>query len=215
MSLKYDSHVGLDVLIELDQNTIARMSVHALAKSDAHRFSKVSVPELTLVAGLGVEGDCHSGELVQHLSRVKIVPRPPNLRQVHLIPLETLRAVDVQPGQIGENVTTAGVALLELGRDTKLHFLPAASAAESDLDLADQETRPHAVVVVRGVRNPCPQIDKFRPGLKEQFLRRDEERKIIGRSAGVMGTVEHGGPVSLGMRIVVEPPEVHQQLECV
>jgi len=194
------------------------MSVHALAKSDAHRFSKVSAPELNLIAGLGVEGDCHSGELVQHLSRVKIVPRPANLRQVHLIPLEILSAVDVQPGQIGENITTTGVNLLALGRDTKLHFLPAASAAttpDAGAALADQETTPHAVVVLRGVRNPCPQIDKFRPGLKEQFIRRDEERKIVGRTAGVMGTVEHGGPVSVGMKIVVEPPADHQQLECV
>ena len=37
------------------------MSVHALALSTTHTFSKTPVPTLTLLAGLGVQGDCHSG----------------------------------------------------------------------------------------------------------------------------------------------------------
>jgi MOSC domain-containing protein YiiM len=128
---------------------------------------------------------------------------------VHLIPKEILDARGVAPGQIGENVTTAGIDLLSLGKGTKLHFLPpgpgASGAEEGELDLRQLE--PHPVVVVQGLRNPCPQIDKFRAGLKESFVVRDGERKIVGRLAGVMGTVEVGGVVSVGMRVVVEDAE--------
>ena len=37
------------------------MSVHALALSTTHSFSKTPVPSLPLLANLGVQGDCHSG----------------------------------------------------------------------------------------------------------------------------------------------------------
>ena len=39
-------------------------------------------------AGLGVEGDAHSGATVKHRSRVERDPSQPNLRQVHLIHAE-------------------------------------------------------------------------------------------------------------------------------
>lgn len=183
------------------------MSVHALAKSVSHNFSKTLVPQLTLIEGYGVEGDCHNGIHVQHRSRMHIQPPPPNLRQVHLIPKEILDAVGITAGQIGENITTFGIDLLSVGVGTKLHFLP----ADEDMDVDS----PHAIVVIQGLRNPCPQIDKFRPGLKESFVVRDEERNIVERKAGVMGTVQAGGVVTKGMRIVVEPPEEYQTLACV
>ncbi|KAK4038521.1 pyruvate kinase-like protein [Parachaetomium inaequale] len=211
------------------------MSVHALALSASHEFSKTPVPQLTLLAGLGVEGDCHLGVTVQHLSRLRLTPPPPNLRQVHLIPKEILDECGVAPGQIGENVATSGIDLLALGKGTKLHFLPPLSPTsqfrnphdggdngdgpDGD-DNSDDEAAlaaPHAIVVVQGVRNPCPQIDKFRAGLKERLIVRDGERRIVGRRAGVMGTVEAGGVVSVGMRIVVEEVEGggFEKLECV
>ncbi|KAK4235561.1 pyruvate kinase-like protein [Achaetomium macrosporum] len=195
------------------------MSVHALALSPTHEFTKQPVSRLTLLAGLGVQGDCHAGATVQHRSRLHIQPPPPNLRQVHLIPKEILDECGVEPGQLGENVTTVGVDLLALGRGTRLHFLPSGSSSsgsgsgDDGLDLTIQ--KPHAVVVVQGLRNPCPQIDKFRAGLKERFIVRDEERRIVGRRAGVMGTVEVGGEVSVGMRIVVESRGVFEALGCV
>ncbi|KAK0652542.1 pyruvate kinase-like protein [Cercophora newfieldiana] len=183
------------------------MSVHALAKSASHNFSKTLVSQLTLIEGRGIEGDCHNGIHVQHRSRMHIQPPPPNLRQVHLIPKEILDAVGIGPGQIGENITTTGVDLLSLGAGTKLHFLPA--------DESGDEESPHPVVVIQGLRNPCPQIDKFRAGLKESFVVRDEQRNIVGRRAGVMGTVHAGGVVEEGMRIVVESPGEYQALACV
>lgn len=141
---------------------------------------------------------------------------------MHLIPKEILDARDLAPGQIGENVTTVGIDLLTLSKGTKLHFLlPSTIPNNDNIDNSNNEDetnlrRPHAIVVIQGVRNPCPQIDRFRPGLKELFVVRDGERRIVGRTAGVMGTVEVGGEVKVGMRVVVEEVEGgFEALECV
>ncbi len=80
--------------------------VVALARDDAHRFSKKSVDELALIAGQGVLGDAHCGVTVKHRSRVARDPSQPNLRQVHLIGAElldevTAKDLPVAPGQMG------------------------------------------------------------------------------------------------------------------
>jgi MOSC domain-containing protein YiiM len=185
------------------------MSVHALAVSPSHDFSKSSVPSLTLLAKLGVQGDCHAGTTVQHRSRMHIQPPPPNLRQVHLIPKEVLDECGVNPGEIGENITTVGIDLLALKTGDKLHFLREGEAVD--------DGGGHPVVVVQGLRNPCPQIDKFRKGLKEGFVVRDGEGRIKNRRAGVMGTVEGGGEVRVGMAVVLEERggKERRELECV
>lgn len=184
-------------------------SVVATSQSKDHTFTKQTVPGIKLIQGLGVEGDCHSGKTVQHRSRLHIKPAPANLRQVHLIDLEILTQYDLQPGDIGENITTSGIDLLRLGKGTKLHFVGSETAEEVALDQA------HPVVTVTGLRNPCPQIEKYRKGLQERFIVRDAERKIVARKAGIMSTVEVGGVVLAGMKIVVESPAKHEALECV
>jgi hypothetical protein len=209
------------------------MSVHALSFSAQHSFSKQSSDSLTLLPDVGVQGDCHCGETVQHRSRLKIRPPPKNLRQVHLLDLAILDELNVKPGELGENITTKGLGLLELGRETRLHFLsPVATApgtnggdqetsgleTESVLGSATQERlkiADHPVLMVTGLRNPCPQISHFRPGLQERFIERDEQRKIIARKAGIMSTVEVGGVIEVGMQIVVEQPAAWEALECV
>lgn len=169
---------------------------------------------IRLVPGLGVEGDAHLGSTVQHRSRLHIKPPPPNLRQVHLIPAELFDEIAsggsprVQPGDLGENVTTQGIDLRGLSRGTKLLFVLA-----TDGDARTNANAP--AVVVTGLRNPCPQIDRFQAGLKEKMLIRDENRQIVGRLAGVMATVETGGEITPGMRIRVEEPAVGLPLECV
>ena len=55
--------------------------VVAVNRDGEHRFSKASADVVTLVAGHGVAGDAHAGELVQHRSRVAADPTQPNLRQ--------------------------------------------------------------------------------------------------------------------------------------
>src|SRR5262245_45469221 len=121
-------------------------SVVAVSSSPSHSMRKAGRDAIRLVAGLGVEGDAHCGETVKHRSRVARDPTQPNLRQVHLLHaelLEELRATGfaLEPGQVGENVTTSGVALLDLPRGTRLHLGTS------------------AIVEVTGLRNPCSQLD--------------------------------------------------------
>ena len=107
------------------------MSVLSVHLSPEHGFSKTSQPSIKLLKGLGVEGDCHLGTTTQHLWRLKSHASEPNLRQVHLIQSELLDEPDfhgddgvrVQPGQMGENISTVGIDLLSLGSGTKLHFM--------------------------------------------------------------------------------------------
>jgi MOSC domain-containing protein YiiM len=166
--------------------------VTAVSRDAEHAFSKPLRPGITLLAGLGVEGDAHLGVTVQHRSRVARDPSQPNLRQVHLIHAELyaqLRAAgfEVRPGELGENVTTRGVDLLGLPTSTRLHLG------------AD------AVVELTGLRDPCWQIDAFQPGVLKQVLGRDAEGKVV-RKAGVMAIVLVAGDVQPGDVVVVELP---------
>ena len=167
-------------------------SVAAVSRSGEHGFSKFTRPSIRLLAGLGVEGDAHLGVTVQHLSRVRQDPTQPNLRQVHLIAEELLEEVrakgyDVSPGRLGENVTTTGIDLLALPTGSRLRL-----GAE-------------AVVEVTGLRNPCLQIDNFRPGLLKEVVGRDEAGNVI-RKAGIMAVVVDGGEVRPGDPVTVELP---------
>ena len=207
------------------------MSVISLALSPTHEFTKTTSENLTLLPGLGVKGDCHCGETVQHRSRLHIRPPPKNLRQVHLMDLEILQQFDVKPADLGENVTTQGLDLLGKSQGTKLHFISAAQMSTSnskttnavvlrDLNDAGASLKeilaaPHPVVVLTGLRNPCPQIQQFRAGLQEKFIVRGEDRRIVDRKAGVMSVVEVGGDIHVGMAVVVEEPVIFKALECV
>ncbi|KAL4981757.1 pyruvate kinase-like protein [Aspergillus falconensis] len=184
--------------------------VLSLSTGRAHTFSKSPASSITLIANYGIQGDCHAGTTVQHRSRLHIRPAPPNLRQVHLMPLEILQRVSgglsgddkrrlVAPGALGQNITTEGVDLLGLPVGTELRFV------NDDGDREGREDGP--VLVLTGLRNPCAQINKFCPGLQERFLVRDANRDITGRLAGVMSTVRVGGEVRAGMGIVVVRPE--------
>jgi MOSC domain-containing protein YiiM len=189
------------------------VSVHS-----EHVFSKPQVASINLLKGLGVEGDAHCGEKVQHLSRTHIKPPPPNLRQVHLIHSElydefksvtgpNVKPYDVKPGDLGENITTSRLDLLSLGVGTKLHFFNPENEAGAEKE--------HPVVTVTGLRNPCPQISKFQKGLQEQCLRRNASGEIVERKAGIMTTVDVGGVVRRGAKIVIEKPDVHVAMDCV
>jgi MOSC domain-containing protein YiiM len=176
--------------------------VTAVAASPGHTFSKPTQASITLLAGLGVAGDAHSGETVKHRSRVRRDPTQPNLRQLHLIQAELhdeLRAAgfEIEAGALGENVTTRGVDLLSLPAGTLLRL-----GAE-------------AVVEVTGLRNPCVQLDTFQAGLTAAVLGRDARGELV-RKAGVMSVVRAGGEVAPGDPIAVElPVGPHRPLEVV
>ncbi|MDV5142904.1 MOSC domain-containing protein [Streptomyces sp. SBC-4] len=168
-------------------------TVQTVSSNGTYAFTKPNRDGITLLAGLGVEGDVHAGVTVKHRSRVRQDPTQPNLRQVHLIHAELFEDVagagfEVGPGDLGENVTTRGIDLLGLPTGTLLHL-----GAE-------------AVVEVTGLRNPCAQIDNFRHGLLKQVLGRDENGEVV-RKAGIMGIVLTGGEVRPGDTIRAELPE--------
>ncbi|KRV50496.1 molybdenum cofactor biosysynthesis protein [Wenjunlia vitaminophila] len=172
----------------------------AVCRGPEHTFGKQPRDSVRLLAGLGVEGDAHLGVTVQHRSRVAADPTQPNLRQVHLIHEELhqeLRAAgfDVGPGEMGENVTTRGVGLLDLPTGTVLRLG------------AD------ARVEITGLRNPCQQINDFQPGLLREVLGRDEQGRVV-RRAGVMAVVLTEGVVRPGDPVeVILPPPPHRPLE--
>ena len=174
--------------------------VTAVSRSGEYTFTKPVRDAVTLVAGLGVEGDVHSGVTVKHRSRVRRDPTRPNLRQVHLMHAELHDELaglgfEVAAGQLGENVTTRGVDLLGLPTGTRLRL------------------GPDAVVEVTGLRNPCPQIEAFRTGLLKRVVGRDENGDVV-RRAGVMSIVLVGGVVRPGDEILVElPAEPHTALQ--
>ncbi len=166
--------------------------VEAVSLRGSHSFSKTPRMWITLVAGLGVEGDAHLGATVKHRSRVARDPAQPNLRQVHLLQAELLdelapRGFRIGPGDIGENILTRGVDLLGLPTGAVLRIGSAA-------------------VRVTGLRNPCVQLDRFRQGLMAATLDRDAAGNLI-RKAGIMGVVLTGGNVRPGDAIAVTLPD--------
>jgi MOSC domain-containing protein YiiM len=99
--------------------------VVAVASDAGHRFSKPVRDSITMIEGHGVEGDAHAGPFVRHRYLARRRPSLPNLRQVHVIRSELfgeLRALgyDVDPGDLGENVTTSGLDLERLPLGTLL-----------------------------------------------------------------------------------------------
>jgi MOSC domain-containing protein YiiM len=175
-------------------------TVITVSSAPGHCFSKSLQGSIRLLKGLGVEGDAHCGETVKHRSRVAVDPTQPNLRQVHLIHAELLDELnaagfDVAPGQMGENVLTRGLDLLALPVGARLRLG------------AD------ALVEITGLRNPCVQIDRFRPGLLKAVLGRDAQGKIV-RKAGIMSIVLEGGEIAPGDGIGVTLPALpHRALE--
>ena len=108
--------------------------VIAVCASTRHEFSKSPQIAIRLVEGLGIESDAHAGTTVQHIYDKRRDPTRPNLRQVHLIHAELLDELAtggfaVRPGDLGENVSTRGVDLLNLPRGTLLRIGSGAAPA--------------------------------------------------------------------------------------
>ena len=173
--------------------------VAAVCRSPTHSLTKPISDSIRLLAGLGVEGDAHSGATVKHLSRIFKFGNVPNLRQIHLMHAELFDELreagfKVWAGLMGENVTTRGIDLLGLPTGARLHL------------------GKEAVVEVTGLRNPCRQLNKLQPGLMAATLARDVAGTLI-RKAGVMGIVLASGQVCEGDAIAIELPSLpHQPL---
>lgn len=165
------------------------VSVSSKPEPGVHKVPRESV---TLVAGHGVQGDYHAGRFVRHRSRAAKTPELPNRRQVHLIHSELFDelaplGITVKPGQMGENITTRGLALLNLPPGARLHL---------------GET---AVVEITGCRNPCNQLDAVDERLLAQVAIKWDDGSIT-RKAGVMSIVVASGVVRPGDAIRLEVP---------
>jgi len=176
--------------------------VKSVSKSSSHTVSKKVVEQITLIEGMGVEGDAHMGKTIKHRSRVARNPNQPNLRQVHLIHSELFvelskKGFFVKEGEMGENITTEGTDLLNLPKDTILKI-----GVQSE-------------IIVTGLRNPCNQLDSIKTGLMKAVLDKDEYGNVI-RKCGIMGVVLKSGTVKIGDTIeITYPPQPFEKLECV
>jgi MOSC domain-containing protein YiiM len=98
--------------------------------------------------------------------------RPGGTRQVLLVDMETLRAMDLAPGMLRENITTEGLAVNALKAGQKLRV------GEVELE-------------VSVVCEPCELMEVIRPGLMAA---------LVGRR-GMMCRVVTGGTVRQGDEI--------------
>ncbi len=100
-----------------------------------------------------------------------------NTRQVLVMDQETLDHLELKPGQIKENITTAGMDLSQ------------AKAGEVFF-IGDSVT-----MEIVGECRPCGKMDAIRPGLQEQ----------LGGRRGMLAMVINGGPIKVGDSIRIEP----------
>jgi MOSC domain-containing protein YiiM len=166
--------------------------VVAVASDAGHRFSKPVRDSITMIEGHGVEGDAHAGPFVRHRYLARRRPSLPNLRQVHVIRSELfgeLRALgyDVDPGDLGENVTTSGLDLERLPLGTLLSL--GASA----------------VIELTGLRTPCVLIDRYRAGLQSRMI--DAASTGPRFRCGVLGVVKADGLVVAGDNVAATVPQ--------
>ena len=109
-----------------------------------------------LIKDFGLENDRHA--------------RAGSQRQVLLIDEETLQSMNLEIGEVKENLTTRGIAL---GNLTRGHVL------QIGVEVRLQITRPC---------EPCSRMDEIRPGLR---------RRLSGRR-GMLARVLSGGEISVG-----------------
>jgi MOSC domain-containing protein YiiM len=166
--------------------------VVAVASDPGHRFSKPVRDSITMIEDHGVEGDAHAGPFVRHRYLARRRPSLPNLRQVHLIRSEffgELRALgyDVDPGDLGENVTTSGLDLERLPLGTLLSL------------------GAFAVIELTGLRTPCVLIDRYRAGLQSRMFGAASTGPRF--RCGVLGVVKADGLVVAGDNVAATVPQ--------
>jgi MOSC domain-containing protein YiiM len=120
----------------------------------AHRLPMREVPEAVALADRGLEGCAHGR---------------PGQRQVLLMDAETLELLEVEPGQVKENLTARGLDVNGLGRGDRLRVGA-------------------ALLEVTGPCEPCDRMNEIRPGLEDQ---------LRGRR-GVLCRVVEGGAIRVG-----------------
>ena len=127
-----------------------------------NRLPMASVTSAKAIENLGLEGDCHA--------------KANSKRQVLFIEAETLDKVGLRAGDVKENITTRGIALMELPIGTRLRI------GEALFELTVE-------------CEPCNLMDQLRPGLKE----------TLKGQRGMLARVTQSGTLSVGDPILIEP----------
>jgi|SRR5215471_10108143 len=126
-----------------------------LFRAAKKRLPMESLLAASILENHGIEGCAHA--------------RPNGTRQILIVDVETLNAMDLQPGVIRENITTEGLNVNGLSIGQRLRV------GESLME-------------VTAVCTPCDQLEKVRQGLR---------RELYGRR-GMLCRVIKGGAVIPG-----------------
>jgi len=134
--------------------------IHSLFRAPKRRVAMEELREARVVENSGIDGCAHA--------------RPGGKRQVLLVDIETLRAMDLAPGIIRENITTEGLNVNALSLGQRL------SIGEAELQ-------------VSAVCDPCELMEEIRAGLM------DELKGKRGMLCRVLrgGSVKSGDPIEL------------------
>jgi len=134
--------------------------IHSLFRAPKRRVAMEELREARVVENSGIDGCAHA--------------RPGGKRQVLLVDIETLRAMDLAPGIIRENITTEGLNVNALSLGQRL------SIGEAELQ-------------VSAVCDPCELMEEIRVGLM------DELKGKRGMLCRVLrgGSVKSGDPIEL------------------
>ena len=134
--------------------------VIALHRATEHHAPMESLEQVAVIENYGLEGDRGA--------------RVGRKRQVLLVPNEILQALDLQPGQVRENLTTQGVDLMALEAGARLRV------GEVVLEMVE-------------ACDPCQRLEEIRPGLEAE----------LGGRRGMMARVLEGGQLRKGDAIEV------------
>ena len=126
-----------------------------------NRLPMELVTSAKAIENLGLEGDRHA--------------KADSKRQVLLIEVETLDKLGLRAGQVRENITTRGIALMNLPLGTRLRI------GEAMFELTVE-------------CEPCNLMDQLRPGLKE----------TLKGQRGMLARVTQSGALSVGDAILIE-----------
>lgn len=163
--------------------------VVAVCRNPEPGLPKPEVDVVQLIEDFGVEGDYHAGPLVRHRYLARKDPDRPNLRQVLIVdaaifPELASQGISIGPGIMGENITVAGIDVMQLELGICLAIGP-------------------ALVEITEKRNPCYQLNGIDPRLLKAVAFKQDRRIIF--KAGMMARILKGGTVRAGDSVTVLP----------
>ena len=136
-------------------------TVVGLQVCPGYREPMAPVESARAVENLGLEGDRHA--------------KGDSKRQVLLIEAETLEKLDLHVGDVKENITTRGIALMGLPLGTRLCV-------------------GQAVLEITGQCHPCSRMEELRPGLLQE----------LGGQRGMLARVAQSGTINVGDTILIQ-----------